>query len=98
MRHTPETADKARNARLEARVSGAQKELFQRAAALTGRTLSELVIESTQEAATHIVQEHELIRLTRTEQAAFVAAILNPAPPGTRLRSAVERYRQQTGV
>lgn len=46
-----ETQDKLRNARLEVRVPSDQKELFQRAAALTGRTLSELVIDSTQEAA-----------------------------------------------
>ena len=57
MLDTPETHDKPRNARLEARVSSDQKDFFQRAAALTGRTLSELVIDSTQEAAAKIVQE-----------------------------------------
>ena len=98
MLNTPETLPSSRGARLEARVSSAQKDLFQRAAALTGRTLSELVVESTQEAATRIVQEHEIIRLTRSEQESFVAALLNPPPPGARLRSAVASYRQQTGL
>lgn len=63
MLHTPETKEKSRNARLEARVSSDQKDFFQRAASLTGRTLSELVNDSTQEAAAKIVQEHEVIRL-----------------------------------
>ena len=54
MIQTPETQAKPRNARLEARVSSDQKNLFQRAANLTGRTLSELVIDSTQEAADQI--------------------------------------------
>ena len=98
MLDTPEITQNSRSARLEARVSSAQKDLFQRAAALTGRTLSELVVESTQEAASRIVQEHELIRLTRSEQEAFVSALLSPPPPGERLRSAVARYREQTGL
>lgn len=98
MLHAPETHDKPRNARLEARVSSDQKDFFQRAANLTGRSLSELVIDSTQEAATKIVQEHEIIRLNRDEQVAFVTALLNPSEPGPRLQRAVQKYRQQTGL
>lgn len=98
MLNTPETHDKPRNARLEARVSSDQKDLFQRAAALTGRTLSELVIDSTQQAAVKIVQEHEVIRLSREEQVAFVMALLTPVEPGTRLTKAVQSYRRKTGL
>jgi uncharacterized protein (DUF1778 family) len=98
MRNTPETCDKTRNARLEARVSTDQKDFFQRAATLTGRTLSELVIDSTQEAAAKIVQEHEVIRLSREEQVAFVSALLAPSEPGARLKRAVQSYRQKAGL
>lgn len=98
MLNTPETHDKTRNARLEARVSSDQKDFFQRAATLTGRTLSELVIDSTQEAAAKIVQEHELIRLSREEQIAFVSALLTPSKPGARLKKAVQSYRQKAGL
>lgn len=98
MLNTPETNDKPRNARLEARVSGDQKDFFQRAATLTGRTLSELVIDSTQEAAAKIVQEHEVIRLSREEQVAFVSALLTPSEPGARLKKAVQSYRQKAGL
>lgn len=98
MLNTPETQDKPRNARLEARVSSDQKEFFQRAATLTGRTLSELVIDSTQAAAAKIVQEHEVIRLSREEQVAFVNALLTPSEPGARLKKAVQSYRQKTGL
>ncbi len=98
MLNTPETNDKPRNARLEARVSGDQKDFFQRAATLTGRTLSELVIDSTQEAAAKIVQEHEVIRLSREEQVAFVSALLSPSEPGARLKKAVQSYRQKAGL
>jgi uncharacterized protein (DUF1778 family) len=98
MLNTPETHDKPRNARLEARVSSDQKDFFQRAATLTGRTLSELIIDSTQEAAAKIVQEHEVIRLSREEQIAFVSALLTPAEPGARLKKAVQSYRQKAGL
>jgi len=98
MLNMPKTNDKPRNTRLEARVSGEQKEFFQRAAALTGRTLSEFVIDSAQEAAAKIVQEHEVIRLSREEQAAFVSALLTPSEPGARLKKAVQSYRQKAGL
>ncbi len=98
MLNTPETHDKPRSARLEARVSSDQKDFFQRAATLTGRTLSELVIDSTQEAAAKIVQEHEVIRLSREEQVAFVSALLAPSEPRTRLKKAVQSYRQKAGL
>jgi uncharacterized protein (DUF1778 family) len=98
MLNTIEPPEKARNARLEARVSGDQKNLFQKAATLSGKTLSEFVIDSTQEAAAKIIQEHEIIRLSREEQVAFVSALLAPSEPGARLRRAVEGYRQKMGI
>jgi uncharacterized protein (DUF1778 family) len=98
MLNRPKTQEKSRNARLEARVSSDQKDFFQRAATLTGRTLSELVIDSTQEAAAKIVQEHEVIRLSREEQVAFVNALLTPAEPGLRIKRAVQNYRQKAGL
>lgn len=98
MLNTPKTNAKPRSARLEARVSSDQKDFFQRAATLTGRTLSELVIDSTQEAAAKIVREHEVIRLSREEQVTFVSALLSPTEPGARLKTAVQNYRQKAGL
>ncbi|HCL4135293.1 TPA: DUF1778 domain-containing protein [Pseudomonas aeruginosa] len=98
MQHTTETLEKTRNARLETRVSSDQKSLFQRAATLSGRTLSEFVIDSTQEAAARIIKEHEIIRLTREEQEAFVTALLAPPMPGSRLSQAAKNYRLKTGL
>jgi len=92
---TPETADKTRGARLEARISVEQKTVLQQAAALSGRTLSEFVVASAQEAAHRVIREHETIRLGRSEQIAFVNALLNPPPPNTRLRKAAAAYQKQ---
>jgi len=95
---TNDTSETARGARLEARITSDQKSILQRAAALSGRTLSEFVVASAQEAATKVIQEHEAIRLTRSEQIAFVNALLDPPEPSDRLRKAAARYRQQMGL
>ena len=91
------TANTTRDARLEARVSAAQKFLLQQAAALSGRTLSEFVVASAQDAARRVIAEHESIRLSREEQLAFVQSLLNPVEPNQRLKRAAKAYRQRTG-
>ena len=95
---TPATTDKSRAARLEARISVEQKARLQQAAALSGRTLSEFVVASAQEAASRVIQEHETIRLSRSEQVAFVTALLKPPAPNARLRRAAALYRKQMGL
>ena len=91
-------SDTTRDARLEARVSAAQKNLLQQAAALSGRTLSEFVVASAQDAARRVLAEYESIRLSREEQLAFVQALLNPKEPNARLKRAAKAYRQRTGA
>ena len=95
---TNESSDKSRGARLEARISVEQKIVLQRAAALSGRTLSEFVVASAQDAARRVIQEHETIRLSRAEQIAFVNALLKPPAVNARLRQAAAAYRRQTGL
>lgn len=92
-----ETSGRGRVARLEARVTDAQKARLQRAANLSGRTLSDFVVASAEEAASKVIQAHETITLSREEQIAFVTALLNPPPPGERLRRAAAKYRRRMG-
>ena len=94
----PPAAETVRAARLEARITPEQKGLLQQAASLSGRTLSEFVVASAQEAAARVIQDHETIRLSRAEQIAFVTALLDPPAPGDRLRQAAATYRQQMGL
>ena len=95
---TPDTADKSRSARLEARISADQKATLQHAASLSGRTLSEFVVASAQEAASRVIHEHAVVRLSRNEQVAFVSALLDPPEPNARLRQAAAAYRKQMGL
>lgn len=89
------TARPDRAARLEARISAEQKAVLQHAADLSGRSLSDFVISSAQEAAQRVLRDHETVRLGRTEQIAFVSALLEPPAPSERLRQAVADYRQR---
>ena len=93
---TTSTPSLSRSARLEARISLDQKAMLQRAAELSGRSVSEFVIASAQEAAAKLIQAHETIQLSNAEQMAFVAALLNPPEPGPRLRQAAQRYRERS--
>ena len=92
-----DTPDTTRGARLEVRVSAAQKSLLQHAAALSGRTLSEFVVTSAQDAARRVIAEHESIRLSREEQLAFVQALLQPPEPNARLKRAAKAYLRRGG-
>lgn len=91
------TIDSSRGARLEARISPSQKSVLQRAAALSGRTLSEFVVASAQEAASKVIEAHESIRLTRAEQTAFVKALLSPPAASAGLRKAAAAYKKHLG-
>ncbi|MBE0474150.1 DUF1778 domain-containing protein [Rhodoferax sp.] len=84
---------KARSSRLEARISHEQKALFQQAAMLSARSLSEFVVASAQDAANRIIEAHETIRLEREDQIRFVQTLLNPPEPNARLRQAALQYR-----
>ena len=84
--------------RLETRVTAEQKRIIERAAALQGRTVTDFVLTSVQDAARRAIEEHELLRLTVRDSEAFVDALLNPKPVNDRLRETVRRYREATAV
>ena len=84
--------------RLEARISKEQKELFQRAADLQGRSLTDFVVSSVLEAAKRAIKEHEMMILSVQDREVFVEALLNPPEPSDKLKAAAQRYKQQMGV
>lgn len=92
------TRGRARAQRLEARVTAEQKTLIERAAAIQGRTVTDFVLTSVQEAARRAIEEHQQLELSVRDSEAFVEALLNPKPVNDRLRDTVRRYRETTGV
>lgn len=89
---------RVRGERLETRVTADQKTLIERAAALQGRTLTDFVLTSVQDAARRAIEEHQRLDLSIRDSQAFVQALINPKPVNDRLRETVRRYRETTGV
>ena len=88
----------AKTARFEARISAEQKRLFLRAAALTGRSLTDFVVASAQETAVRTVRQHEAMVLSARDRKVFVDALLGAPAPTVRLRKAARRYKQRAGA
>jgi uncharacterized protein (DUF1778 family) len=91
-------AVRRRAERLEARVTVEQKQLFERAAALEGRSLTDFVVASAQSAAAEAVARHELLQLSPRDQTVFVRALLKPPAPNKALRAAAARYRADRNI
>jgi uncharacterized protein (DUF1778 family) len=92
------TVGRVRAQRLETRVTAAQKSLIEHAAALQGRTVTDFVLTSAQDAARRAIEEHRQIELSVRDSQAFVEAMLRPEPVNDRLRDTVRRYREVTGL
>src|SRR5215467_13472197 len=84
--------------RLETRVTAEQKTLIERAAALQGRSVTDFVLTSVQDAAKRAIEEHRQLELSVRDSEAFVDALLNPKPVNDRLRDTVRRYRERVDV
>ena len=89
---------RVRGERLETRVTAEQKNLIERAAALQGRTVTDFVLTSVQDAARRAIEEHNQLALSVRDSEAFVDALLNPKPVNDRLRDTVRRYRERAGI
>lgn len=92
------TRGRIRAQRLETRVTAEQKIMIERAAALQGRSVTDFVLASVQDAARRAIEEHRQLELSVRDSEAFVEALLNPKPVNARLRATVRRYRETTGI
>ncbi|MCX7693327.1 DUF1778 domain-containing protein [Tepidimonas taiwanensis] len=81
-------------ARLEARISAELHALIKRAAALQGRTVTDFVVSTVQDAARRAIEESEVIRLTLSDQEHFAQALLSPPPAAPALERAFARRRK----
>ncbi len=87
----------AKRERLEARVTPEQKALFERAAQLQGRTLTDFMVATLHEAAKRTIRDHEVLTLSARDSLYFARAILAPPEPNRALRDADRRCRELLG-
>ncbi len=81
-------------ARLEARIPSDVYETMQRAARLLGMTMTGFVIATAGERARSIVEEAELLRLSREDQVRFAEALIDPPEANERLKLAAKRHAE----
>ena len=91
-------SNRSRSARLEMRVTQAQKTLIETAAALEGRSVSDFAIASLQEAARRALETHDKISLSLNDSKLFVDALMKPRTKLDRLSETIGKYRDNTGV
>ncbi|XZE17464.1 DUF1778 domain-containing protein [Pirellulaceae bacterium SH449] len=85
----------SKSARIETRVSQEQKDLIERAAVLSGRTVSEFVLAHVEIAAKKVIGEHENLHLDQAQSRILFDALLAPKKPNKKLKLAVEDYRKR---
>lgn len=85
-----------REERFDVRTTREQKKLLKRAADLQGRSLTDFVLMSAQEAAQRTIEDRTILRLSERDREVLIAALLNPPAPNARLVKAAERHRQLT--
>lgn len=92
------TTPTAKTYRFDARLNEEQKLLIQRAADLSGCTMTDFVLHSAESAAERTIERRSMLILTARETEAFANAILKPAKPGSVLRKAVREYREKMAL
>lgn len=84
-----------KSARIETRVSQEQKDLIERAAAFSGRTVSDFVLAHVEVAAKKVIEEHEKLHLDQAQSRILIHALLTPKKPNKNLKLAMDNYRKR---
>lgn len=81
--------------RVTARISEDVKQILQQAAALSGATLNQFLVQAALEKAQRMIEQENIIRLTQQDSVWFCQLLDSPVPPITpKLKRAIQRYQQ----
>lgn len=92
--HSSIPSNQTHTERLEARISAEKKTFLKYAAELTGRSLTDFVVNAAYEAATRAIKQHEQVHLSLRDRELFIQALLNAPEPSKVLLSAVKKYKK----
>lgn len=90
----PATKNTLEIERFEARITADKKNLLKSAAELSGRTLTDFVINSACDEAIRVIQEYQQLHLSAKDREVFVRALLNPPSPAAKLQKAAKMYKK----
>ena len=86
------TDRQTRDERIDCRVNLESKQLFARAAQISGSSISAFIVESARARAIRILAEHERLVLNNEARDQFMQALDNPPSPNATLRAAAKKY------
>lgn len=81
-----------RSARLEVRITPADKELFAQAAEERGMNPTELALYLIRRVSRQVRERARILKYSKRDQEALIASLMEPGKPNTRLRQANKRY------
>jgi len=84
----------AKDARLDIRMTPDQKGLIERAAAVSGLSVTGFVMNCVEKGTRRALRDYEEMTLTKRESEAFVQVLIEPPMPSRRLSEAARRYRE----
>ena len=84
----------AQKSRVGIRVPRHVKCALEDAAALEGRSLSDIIIEATTDAVAGIIDRHRIIHVSRADMEQILEALKNPPEPNEALKEAASAYRK----
>ena len=84
----------SKNHRLDVRVNAASKQLFARAAQISGVSMSTFVVEAAKRQAEEVIREQGTVTLNNRAREAFMDALANPPSPNRALRRAAKDFKK----
>ncbi len=88
-----QSKSQARTARLEVRITPADKRLFAQAAEERGMSPSELAVSLIRRVTRKVGERARILKYSKRDQEALIASLLEPGKPNSRLRQANKRYK-----
>jgi uncharacterized protein (DUF1778 family) len=70
------------------------KRAWENAAALEGRSLSDIIIAATMEAVAGIIDRHRIIYVSQADMGQIMGDLKNPPEPNEALQRAADNYRE----
>jgi uncharacterized protein (DUF1778 family) len=80
--------------RIDLRLTPETKETIEKAAMISGQSLTDFVVAATTERAREVIRESDAIVLSARDFARVLAALDTPPEPSPALRRAAERYKK----
>ncbi len=82
--------------RISTRVPKPARKTLEEAAALSGATLNQFVVQAALKEAHAVLERERFVRLSRRDAEVFFKALENPPAPNVRLKKAIAAYRRST--